>query len=204
MVKCEKCSFEYESEIGHLCLGNKVASWQTVSSNLSWDGRITFASRIRGFEKVSEEQWNKDNPEIESFFYEEIKLPKRATRGSGGYDFFAPYTFSLSPGGEIKVCTGIKAYMLMDEKLEISPRSGLGFKYYLRLANTIGKVDSDYFNNSDTEGHIYIKVRNEGDKNIFIEKGSAFAQGSFEKYLLVDGDSFSDGELRVGGTGSTG
>jgi len=160
--------------------------------------------RKRGFEVISKEQWEKDaREEGVDFYYDEIKLPKRMTSGSGGYDFFTPYAFTLNPGETIEIRTGIKAYMQPDEKFEITPRSGLGFKYFLRLANTVGKIDSDYYNSEKTEGHIFIKLRNEGNSILVIEKGEAFAQGSFEKYLLADGDGFT-GNKRVGGTGSTG
>ena len=159
----------------------------------------------RGFEKISKEQWVKDS---ENFYYykednyDEIILPKRATAKSAGYDIFAPYDIVLDAGCSIKVCTGIKSYMLDDERLSIYPRSGLGFKFFLRLANTVGIVDSDYFNNERTEGHIYIKIRNEGDYQILIKKGEAFAQAIFEKYLLADGDDYTGAE-RKGGLGST-
>ncbi|MCF8009453.1 MAG: hypothetical protein K9K32_06775, partial [Halanaerobiales bacterium] len=106
------------------------------------------------------------------------------------------------PGSEIKIPTGIKAYMQPDEVLFAYPRSSLGFKYYCRLANTIGVIDADYYNNEDNEGHIWIKIRNEGDKQMKIKCGEAICQVIFQKYLLVDGDSF-EGERRKGGIGST-
>ncbi len=161
----------------------------------------------RGFKKISLSQWDKDTrgkKEYSSIVqYGEIKLPKRATSKSGGYDIFSPIDFVLNPNEEMKIPTGIKAYMLDDEKFEISPRSGLGFKYYLRLANTIGKIDADYIDSIETEGHIWVKVRNEGGIPIRISKGDAFAQGSFENYLLADGDNYK-GNKRTGGFGSTG
>jgi len=168
--------------------------------------------RNRGFEKVSFEQFKKDflnNPtgisidENPEEIYNNLIIPFRATAGSAGYDFFAPCDIDLQPGEDILIPTGIKVYMKQDEKLEISPRSGLGTKFYLRLSNTIGKIDSDYFNNQDNEGHIFIKIRNEGFKACYIEKGKAFAQGSFERYLLSDGDTFT-GNKRISGMGSTG
>ena len=159
----------------------------------------------RGFRKISLKQWNKDalKPDYPNIIkYEDIKFPSRATAKSGGYDIFSPIGFVLKPGEDIKVPTGIKTYMLDSEKFEISPRSGLGFNYYLRLANTIGKIDSDYIDSEETEGHIWIKVRNEGNIPVTINKNDAFAQGSFEDYKLIDGDSFI-GKKRKGGLGST-
>ena len=149
--------------------------------------------KIRGFEKV-----------VEQFLPEGIiNLPKRATRLSAGYDFFAPEDIKLAPGESTKVATGIKAYMQPDEVLMLFPRSGLGFKYFVRLANTVGVVDADYYGNESNDGHIFVKIRNEGDNELFIPAGDAFAQGIFIKYLLTDDDSFDNGAERIGGEGST-
>ena len=131
-----------------------------------------------------------------------IKLPRRATKGSAGYDCFAPIDIALEPGKDIKVPTGIRAYMKQGEVLMAFPRSGLGFKYYCRLANTVGIIDSDYYY-SDNEGHIFVKLRNEGDKPLVIRQGEAMCQFIFVPFLLADGDSFERGEERNGGFGST-
>ena len=154
---------------------------------------------IRGFEMISQRQMNKD---FETDIEYEIKLPKRSTKESAGYDIFSPVDILLKPNEEIKVPTGLKVHMQKGEALLIFPRSGLGFKYYTRLANTIGVIDSDYIN-SDNEGHMWVKLRNEGDKDLFINQGDAFCQAIFMPFLLVDGDNFDDGEDRNGGFGST-
>jgi len=99
-------------------------------------------SRFRGFEKISLEQWSKDVSEPASHYFDELKLPERATAKCAGYDIFAPYTFILQPNQDMKIPTGIKAYMMDDEKLLVYPRSGLGFKYFVRLANTVGIIDA--------------------------------------------------------------
>ena len=75
----------------------------------------------------------------------EIKMPIRATKKSAGYDFFAPFDIYLKPNEDIKIPTGIRSYMQDGEVLIAVPRSGLGFKYYARLANTLGVIDSDYY-----------------------------------------------------------
>ena len=155
---------------------------------------------MRKFEIISYEQWEKDLKGI--CLYSDIKLPSRSTKHSAGYDFKTPFDFKLEPGEIIKVPTGIKASMNSDEFLAILVRSSMGFKYNMRLCNQVGIVDSDYYNNPDNEGHIFIKIQNEGEKDIVINKGDRFAQGIFSKYLLVDDDS-SDSE-RAGGIGSTG
>ena len=99
-------------------------------------------------------------------------MPKRATKGSAGYDFFAPETFSLNPKETIKIATGIRAKIADGWVLAIFPRSGLGFKYRLTLDNTVGIIDSDYFN-AENEGHIFIKMTNLGDKTLTGEKRRA-------------------------------
>ncbi len=138
--------------------------------------------------------------------YNDIKLPKRATLGSAGYDFYAPVDLIIRPGETVKVPTGIRARMDEGWVLMIFPRSGLGFKFRLMLDNTVGVIDSDYYN-SDNEGHIMIKVTNcsgigeaEG-KTINIAKGQGFAQGVFLPFGITTDDEASG--IRNGGLGST-
>jgi len=166
--------------------------------------------KIAQFLKVSEENFvnsvKEDFPmyteaEIRKM-YEDIKLPARATRGSAGYDFYAPFDFQLSPGETIKIPTGIRVRMEENWVLHIYPRSGLGFKYRLQLNNTVGIIDSDYFN-SDNEGHMFIKLTNASNegKTLEVAKGSGFAQGIFLEYGITVDDS-AEG-VRNGGFGST-
>lgn len=132
-----------------------------------------------------------------------IKLPRRSTRLSAGYDFFAPYDIDLMPNEYLKIDTGIKAYMQAGEVLLAFPRSSLGFKYFCRMANTVGVIDADYYNNPDNEGAIGIELRNEGLMPMHVEAGKAIAQFIFVPFLLADGDDFESGTDRVGGFGST-
>lgn len=134
--------------------------------------------------------------------YNDIKLPQRATKGSAGYDFFAPFDFTLKPNETITIPTGIRCEMDENRVLMIFPRSGLGFKYRMQLNNTVGIIDSDYFY-SDNEGHIFIKITNNTneDKVIEVKKGQGFAQGLFMQYFLTDDDDAS--AIRNGGFGST-
>lgn len=158
----------------------------------------------RKFEKISLEQYFSDlegNKEKIKKEYEDILLPKRATKFSAGYDFFAPRDFTLNPGEEIKVATGIKAFMHEDEWLGLYVRSGHGFKYSVRLKNSVAVIDSDYVN-AKNEGHIWIAIYNGGNKIFQVKKGEAFAQAVFQKYLLVD-DDYPVNEKRLGGIGST-
>ena len=155
--------------------------------------------RTRGFELISKEQTVKDFENIE---VGEIKLPKRSTKESAGYDVFAPFDIHLNPGDDIKIPTGIKVILDSDKFLAIYPRSSLGFKYRLQLDNIVGIIDSDYVL-SDNEGHIFIKITNDTKENktLTVNKGEAFAQGIIQKYFTVEDDN-TDG-IRNGGFGST-
>ncbi len=153
--------------------------------------------RIAKFYKVSQNEFLKDGTKEE---YANVTLPKRATSGSAGYDFFAPKSFTLSAGETIKIATGIRVQIDEGWVLKIYPRSSLGFKYRLTLNNTVGIIDSDYYY-ADNEGHIFIKMTNCGDSPLSVEQGKAFAQGVFVEYgITVDDDCVS---TRTGGLGST-
>lgn len=153
--------------------------------------------RIAQFFKVGEEEFLKSGTKEE---YAAIILPRRATAGSAGYDFFAPKTFTLNPGESIKIPTGIRVKIDEGWVLKIYPRSSLGFKYRLSLDNTVGIVDGDYFF-AENEGHVFIKMTNCGSVPLTVEKGKAFAQGVFVEYgITVDDDCT---EKRTGGFGST-
>lgn len=165
--------------------------------------------KIAKFYKVSFEEFEKGFRDCypESLLnckevYENIKLPKRATAGSAGYDFFVPIEITLKPGESTKVPTGIRVNMQENFVLHLYPRSGLGFKYRLQLNNTVGIIDSDYFY-SDNEGHIFAKITNDSneDKTVTIEEGTGFMQGIFLEYgVTVDDDATA---TRNGGFGST-
>lgn len=165
---------------------------------------------IAKFLKISKEQFindfkntldNYDESQIENI-YKSIKLPKRATIGSAGYDFYIPINFTLKPQETINIPTGIRVKINEGWFLAIFPRSGLGFKYRLQLNNTVGIIDSDYFN-SDNEGHIFIKITNDSNENKTVELnvGQGFAQGIFMPFGLVEDDDTTD--QRNGGFGST-
>ncbi len=167
--------------------------------------------QIAKFHKVTfpqfESDW-KDNfgaisDEEIAEIYASITLPKRATTGSAGYDFFSPLSFVLKPGETIKIPTGIKVEMEEGWVLKCYPRSGLGFKYRLQLNNTVGIIDSDYFY-SDNEGHIFSKITNDSNEGRAIEitEGDGFMQGIFVEYGITVDDEVT--AVRNGGFGSTG
>ena len=155
---------------------------------------------MRYFEKISFEQFKKDISSLENL-YNEYELPKRATTNSAGYDFYAIESFTIKKGETKKIPTGYKANFMSDEALFIFVRSSMGFKYNVRLTNQVGVVESDYYNNPDNEGHIWVSLQNEGDKDFTVEKGKAYAQGIFMKFLTTDDDNVS--KTRLGGFGST-
>lgn len=168
------------------------------------------ARRIAKFHKVSFEQFKegfidtfdpKTDQEIRKI-YDEIKLPKRATSGSAGYDFYAPLDVTIEPGKTVKIPTGIRVQMEEEWVLKCYPRSGLGFKYRLQLNNTVGIIDSDYYY-SDNEGHIFAKLTNDTNegKTVELKAGTGFMQGIFVEYgITVDDDVQT---VRNGGFGST-
>lgn len=175
--------------------------------------------RKRGFEVVSKYN-NKD-----------INLPKRATKGSAGYDmesaenitipsiwqtlFKTFFKYLADDGSEFEeykdvlqqsmkptmVSTGLKAYMQEGEVLKLYNRSSNPIKRGLVLSNGIGVVDEDFFNNKNDEGNIKVQFINFFPFDVKIKKGERICQGIFEQYLLVDND-IAEG-TRVGGHGST-
>ena len=158
---------------------------------------------IARFEKVSKEQFSKDLKDLlnmEDGFYDDIVLPKRATTGSAGYDFTSPIDFTIKPGEMIKIPSGIRCYIEEGYVLNIYPRSSLGFKYQMTLANTTGIIDADYYN-ALNEGHIIVALVNRGNKDIVIKKGDRFVQGIFLKFYTAIEEEVTN--KRQGGFGSS-
>ena len=160
--------------------------------------KVGFAEFEKGIEALFPRLREEQIREI----YEKILLPKRATKGSAGYDFFSPFDFCLKPGETIKIPTGIRVKMEENWVLKLYPRSGLGFKYRLQLNNTVGIIDSDYFY-SDNEGHIFAKITNDSKegKTLTVEAGQGFMQGIFMPFGITTDDDVT--EIRNGGFGST-
>ena len=159
--------------------------------------------RVAQFERVSYEQYKSSYEGNElDVTYNDLKLPKRATVGSAGYDFYAPFDIVLKPGETIKIPTGIRVKLEPNYVLKLYPRSGLGFKFRLQLNNTVGIIDSDYYY-SDNEGHIFAKITNDTNegRTIEIKKGTGFMQGIFVEYAITFDDDVTD--IRNGGFGST-
>ena len=153
---------------------------------------------MRKFEKVSIDEFSKY---YDKTLYEEYDLPKRMTSHSAGYDFFAIEGFTIKPGEIKKIPTGYKATFGNDEMLMILVRSSMGFKYNVRMTNQVGIIESDYYNNIDNEGHMFVSLQNEGDRDFVVKKGEGYAQGIFTKFLICDDDITTN--ERQGGLGST-
>lgn len=168
---------------------------------------------------------------VTNYASEGIHLPKRATRYAAGYDFEAAENIEIpsiwqakaeakaKADGEglklitvekqnfasvkpVLIPTGIKAYMGEDEYLELVNRSSNPLKRFLLMANGVGVVDSDYYNNPDNEGHIFFQFLNFGFSSVRIQKGERIGQGIFHSCLKSDNDV--EGKERLSGFGSTG
>lgn len=149
--------------------------------------------KTRGFEVVKE------------YANKGINLPVRKTKHSAAYDIEAAEEVvlpSFQKGMKpTLIPTGIKAYMQSDEVLLIVPRSSGPKKQGISFPHNVGVIDSDYYNNPDNEGHIFVQCINLKDEDVVIKKGEAVAQAIFQKYLTVDDDN-AEG-MRTGGFGST-
>ena len=130
-----------------------------------------------------------------------ITLPKRQTKNAAGYDFYVASDIIIKAHSVALIPTGVKAYMERDEVLNIYIRSSIPLKRGLTLANNVGVIDSDYYENPSNDGHIMIQVLNFSDEDILIKKDERIAQGVFMKYLLTDNDDAKSD--RIGGFGST-
>jgi len=175
---------------------------------------IKFDNKISKFHKVSYTQFVDDFCDTFNLSFEDekvmqeckrvydaITLPKRSTANSAGYDFVSPVDFDLHPGDVIQIPTGIKSSMEEGWVLKLYPRSNVGFKYQIMIVNTVGIIDGDYIY-SDNEGHIFVKIRNDGDKIYSVKAGDRFVQGIFLPFGITVDDNCTI--KRNGGIGSTG
>lgn len=188
--------------------------------SLQREGRVGYLKPImkRYFEKVSRGQWTKDYSEwykdtkmVDSspkevvsdleYVYSSLKKPRRATTGSAGYDICTPFDVTIESGDKVKIPTGWKVYMPSNEVLIGSTRSSDGVKKNIRVANVFPVIDSDYVDNKDNEGMIYIVLKNEDSEPRTYNEGDAIAQLIFIEYKITDDDDTT--ETRKGGIGST-
>lgn len=161
----------------------------------------------RQFEKISKEQWEKDVTDLHFIGakhpdYNDIQFPKRATSKSAGYDLYSPIDACLMPGEQRMIPSGLKVQMDDDDVMLIIIRSSLGIKKGLSIPNQVGVIDADYYNNEDNEGHFWICLKNNTDKQYDIKAGDRLSQAIFIKYGKVYNDEPIK-ETRGGGFGST-
>ena len=135
---------------------------------------------------------------LDDYKEKNIKLPRRSTAQSAGYDFESADDIIIPKHKIVIVPTGLKVSIPFNEVLLIYIRSSLAYKHQIALANGVGVIDADY------NGHIMFPMLNLGDEDFKIHKGMRVAQGIFQKYLTVDGDEAGIGDIRRGGFGSTG
>lgn len=165
---------------------------------------------VSKFEKVSFDEYKASRLAVDPRCYlssemirkewEEIKLPVRSTAGSAGYDFTMPFHHNvLCSETPVVIPTGIRCKIKDGWVLIALPRSGMGFKYNMRLENTAGVIDADYYN-AKNEGHIMLKISSRLPFEIC--KHDKFAQGIFLPFGITEDDG-ADG-IRTGGFGSTG
>ena len=150
---------------------------------------------MRDIEKISFEQFKKDVKDDKEL-YDGYTIPQRDSDLTAGYDILLLEDITIKPKEIIKIPTGLKSIFNKDEVLLLVVRSSMGFKYNIRLCNQVGVIDADYYNNPDNEGHIFVKIQNEGDKEVAIKKGDAIAQCIFMKFLITDSDKSLNIERR--------
>ena len=163
------------------------------------------------FEKVSFEAFRKDGlkygwtEEAIRVAYDNVKLPERKTKYSAGYDFFSPLKFTLNPGHQITIPTGIKVVFRPEEKkmwhLCLYIRSSVGITRQVVMSNQTGIIDPDFADNPDNEGDMLIALKNLGDHYRHFNVGDRVIQGVFKIHGITEDDN-AEGE-RTGGVGST-
>ena len=130
------------------------------------------------------------------------RLPERSTKNAAGYDFYNPEEVKINPGEIVYVKTGVKAKFPEEVALLLLNRSSNPKKKGLELANGVGLVDADYYNNPDNEGEIAFAFKNTRDDVVVIEEGEKLGQGMFVPFFITNDDSVEN--ERTGGFGSTG
>lgn len=133
---------------------------------------------------------------------DDVKLPERATENSAGYDFFAPEDITLPAKQLTRVMTGVKCELRPYMVLILANRSSNPSKKSLFLANGVGIVDADYYNNPDNEGEIGFEFYNNSEEDVIISKNEKIGQGIITTYVRVEDDKATGS--RAGGFGSTG
>ena len=132
------------------------------------------------------------------------RLPERSTKNAAGYDFYNPEEVEINPGEIVYVKTGVKAKFPEEVALLLLNRSSNPKKKGLELANGIGLVDADYYDNPDNEGEIAFAFKNTRDCVVVIEEGEKLGQGMFIPFFITNDDNAENEAMdRAGGFGSS-
>lgn len=156
------------------------------------------------FEKVSYKEFKKHT---NSYMhcgadeYDDIRIPERSTSGSAGYDIASPVNITIPGGCSRVIPTGLKVKIDKEWCMLLFVRSSLAIKKGIELQTGVSVIDSDYYNNEDNEGHIFIAVRNTSTRPVLITAEERIAQGVFVEYGKTIDDN-AQGQ-RTGGIGST-
>lgn len=132
------------------------------------------------------------------------RLPEKGSKKAAGYDFVNPEEVTIQPHEIVYVKTGVKAQFPDDTALLLLNRSSNPKKKHLLLANGVGLVDADYYNNPDNEGEIAFAFMNISSEPVTIASGEKLGQGMFVKYYNIAGYDAENVSDRNGGFGSTG
>lgn len=134
-------------------------------------------------------------------------LPTRKTKGSAGYDFYLPCDVIVYPWWmqlfmkPQVIQTNVKASMEEDDVLLLYIRSSIGLIKGITLANNVGVIDCDYYNNPDNEGNIGLVLVGRDFLPKKLKRGERIMQGIFTKFGVVENDAVT--HERKGGIGST-
>ena len=149
--------------------------------------------RTRGFEVVADDY--RQHPSVD------IRLPERGSKHAVAYDIYSPIDVIIAPKKKVLIWTDVKAYCLEDEGVFLNVRSSMG-NSLIALANTIGWVESDYYNNAKNDGNLGLNLYNMGEESYVIKKGDRIGQAMFQKILVADNGNTD--KKRAGGFGSSG
>ena len=129
-------------------------------------------------------------------------LPERGHKWDAGLDLKSNNaTFDLKAGAKVKVYTGVKIDIPPRNVGIIVPRSGMGSKFRVTLANDVGVIDSGY------TGEIICWLVNDGHQDVTIERFDRICQLMIlpvNMDNLRPVDKLRDTDRGTGGFGSTG
>lgn len=163
--------------------------------------KVSLETFIREVRNSLLRPYNESTEEELKIFYNKIKLPKRSTKGSAGYDFINPFNKVVLNTTNVEIPTGIKVQLDEDKILMLAPRSSSARNGYM-FSNTLGIIDSDYYNNPTNEGCIRVSLKAMGTSHPAFEYGDKIAQGIILQYFTTEDDNATG--IRTGGHGSTG